>query len=627
MKKNKAPRHVPNAILKSILHPFNLIFLLPFIYNPFYGANPSETPKLSFFLIVLALLTAWHLYRTFGQKPLEFKIDKKLAILIALFLLSAIISTIFSFAPIESIFGFYMDAKGLIPLLCWTLFFLYAYTHFKENEYTSQSLILIEIIGLLCSAYAVYQKLTMDYSSIFGAGQLFAGRIYSFFSNPNDFGQYLIFPFFAALINLITNRQRQIRYLHIASLLLISAALLLSVNRASILAIIIGMIAYFFIKIKNRKAKIIGIIITAGSIIFGLVILLTSARSIFSRLLLWTDSLQLVFQKPLIGFGPSTFPSIIQPVLSPGIYSYEQMMALPNHPHNETLSLLLSQGFLGLVIATIFLSTILYYGFKKATADNHSLLHFALITTISTIVTAQFTYLQITQIAYLAISLAIICITIGSEKTSFNIKLNGTRYFIAPVIIFLTLFAAFKLTLTDNMLGKAMGKTFTDPPEATAIFEQLLNGYQPYSYPYDAYFTLLENQFFTDWELRTRAREHLKQYGAITNYNYQYYSYAGMIAYADGNKSLATQEFETAEHYAPASARVCADNMSAAQEAGDIASAQKAAKRCYGFLPDFIKSASPAQLQQSPSEEIRIFLKSNPVYYQIMATMGSPKSK
>ncbi len=611
---------------KISFHPFLLILLLPFAYNPIFGANPSEIPKTAFFLMFLAVMTIFSLFRDCGQKIGELRFNKKILIFTSLFVFSALVSTFFSVSPQESLFGQYFDIKGLLPLLTWILFFVYALMYSQESEDKRGLLFGIELIGLVCAAYAVSQRLTTDYSSVFGAGQLFGGRVYSFFSNPNDFGEYLIFPFFAALINLVRNRKNKIMYLHIASLALISIALLLSVNRGSILAIVVGLVVYFFLKTKDRKARMIGGLAVLGVIIFGLIVFLTSERSLLSRFVLWAGSLRLFLESPLIGFGPSSFPTVIQHVLSPEIYNYEQMLALPNHPHNETLSLLVSQGLLGVAVAGTFLFYILSNGIKKALKENDNVLHYAIITLVATLVTAQFTYLQITHIAYVIVSIALVCvISLKQEVSSFyrhTVRLNWVRLPLGLAIIFLMSYCSVQIAVTDHLLGKAMGMSFSSQHKSAKEFDQFLSANQPYAYPYEAYFTLLENSIFSDSSIRAPAHEKLRRYAKITNQNYRFHAYAGMLSYADGNPVLASKEFALAEKAAPNSALVCATLMSAAQSAGDMQKAKTAAKKCYGLLPDYIKNAAAEELSPEQLNTNDIFLKSNPVYYQILKLVG-----
>src|SRR5207245_2040087 len=82
-----------------------------------------------------------------------------------------------------------------------------------------------------------------------------------------------------------------------------------------------------------------------------------------ARLLLWRDSLRMALERPLLGYGPETFPTEF-----PRFQSAELARAFPDFyhesPHNVFLDALTSQGFPGLVI----LAGIAALGLYAATA-------------------------------------------------------------------------------------------------------------------------------------------------------------------------------------------------------------------------------------------------------------------
>ena len=598
--------------IKTGLSPFLLILLLPMIINPFSGANPSEIPKYGFFLFIVALVTVLAAFAKNSKQNRIFKTNNKVFILGILFIGSAAISTAFSIAPHESFFGNYMSLKGLIEIISWFFFFLLAQSYFQKNQNIGTLFYGIEIVGIICALYGLSQKFTTDFSGILGAGQVFAGRIYSFFSNPNDFGQFLIFPFFATLANIADkqNRRKKIMFLHAFSIIIISISLLLSANRASILAIICGLFIYVLLNIKKLFTKIIACFIFASGSAITILIFFMSTRSINSRIILWWSSLQMIFEKPLFGYGPETFYAAVQPFISPKIYIFEQFLALPNHPHNETLALYLSQGFLGLAIYISILIILIIAAlrtiYKKS--PNQRIVKYALATLLATVITVQFSYLQITHIAFLLVSAAII--VVNSLPLDLNIDLKIIKIPAIICVTFFTVWFGTKMVITDQLLGTAMGYSITNVSRANEEFSKTLSINNLFTYPFDAAITLLPDPALID----------LKRYGAITGYNYQYYSNAGILAYKSKQPEKALNNFNRAYALAPNSARVCSDQMSSAMTAGDFKNAKLAAAKCYNLLPDFIKTNT----NPSPGgNEIDIYLKSNPVYFEIMKVLNS----
>lgn len=611
---------------KTRRHPFLFFLLVPLIINPLSGANPSEIPKYAFFLLLLIIVAAYNLIKNTRPRENLIKGNRQITVLILLFILSAAVSTIFSISPHESFFGNYMSLKGLVEIITWAVFFFYALTYAREEDNRRDLLLGIEAVGIICALYGLMQKLTMDYTTIFSAGQMFAGRINSFFSNPNDFGQYLIFPFFATIANLADkkNRRKKIVYLHAFSIIIIAISTLLTANRASILAIICGLFIIVLLNIKKIITRIIVSVIFLGTVISAMAVFFISTRSIISRLILWSSALKMSFLKPFFGFGPETFHTAIQPFLQPEIYNQEQFLALPSHPHNEIIALYLNQGIFGLAVIIILFTIIIAAALTSIRQKKHQpgIQKYALATIIATAVTAQFSYLQITHILLFLISAAIIVST--SLPQNLSLKPGWLKY---PATFLLVIFCSWlgsKLIVSDHLLGTAMGHSISAPKTAQIEFETVFAVNDFFSYPYEAAFTLMQRDFFHNPDLRQTYLDRLERYGQITNYNYQYYSYLGMFDYAAGKKEQAIKAFSTAEELAPYASRVCSDFLSAAKDGGDIVNAKAAAQRCWELLPALIKQKDLKPLPPEVTEhDLEIYLKSNPVYFEIMGAMNS----
>jgi len=102
---------------------YSLIFLLPLFWLPFsFEAYEFNKQYLLFFLVSIAF-SAWLAKMVFVEKEIRFR-RTPLDIPVLLFLLTAIISAIFSVDKNSSLFGFYgRFSNGLIGLLCLGVFY------------------------------------------------------------------------------------------------------------------------------------------------------------------------------------------------------------------------------------------------------------------------------------------------------------------------------------------------------------------------------------------------------------------------------------------------------------------------------------------------------------------------
>ena len=111
-----------------------LVFLLPLFWLPFsFEVYEFNKLYLIFFFVLLSLL-AWIAKAIFVDKEIRIK-HTSLNVPIILFLLTAIVSTIFSVDPQSSLFGFYgRFSNGLAALLCFSLFYFLIINNVTESE-------------------------------------------------------------------------------------------------------------------------------------------------------------------------------------------------------------------------------------------------------------------------------------------------------------------------------------------------------------------------------------------------------------------------------------------------------------------------------------------------------------
>ncbi len=226
----------------------------------------------------------------------------------------------------------------------------------------------IAAITILLGAFAVFQYATgiaipHPWDAIIGR------RATGFFDFPNALSLFLT-PFgvlcFALFIR-ITNGCKRIYelrmdknvYLFLAATVFAVIGVVLAKSMGGVLALGIGMMTVLLMNIKTRKIGIILTLIGALSAgIFALSILNTELHpnnigdslinskkwSSMVRVIIWSESLNLAINNPILGTGLRSYPIAILP------YHKATWMEVFQQPHNLELMLWIETGLPGLIV-------------------------------------------------------------------------------------------------------------------------------------------------------------------------------------------------------------------------------------------------------------------------------------
>src|SRR5690606_21676061 len=185
------------------------------------------------------------------------------------------------------------------------------------------------------------------------------------FDNPAGFAASLSagFTFCLALIGKV----KRLNYIATIAMSVIGVGIILSQSRAGMITIFSILLIFFYIKFKHKLAKktiiyfITFILLSLFTIVF-----VFKRDSAIGRLLIWETTINMIVQKPALGWKNITFES--QYMLHQANYfkNHPNSPFIPladnvTHPFNELLSFLFQFGFVGL----IFLFIVLYMIFKE----------------------------------------------------------------------------------------------------------------------------------------------------------------------------------------------------------------------------------------------------------------------
>lgn len=380
---------------------FNLIvFLTPFIFT-WFNQELFEFNKMIFVYalsIILAFLTLARLILHWPQRQKPFWHWQSSDFLILIFLLSQIISTIFSIHPRTSWFGYYTRFNGgLLSTLTYIALFYIAKNNLNKKHWP----MLINsflLSSLLVSFYAIPEHFGHSLSCLIVTQKFdvacwvqdVQNRVFATFGQPNWLAAFLVMAIPLALnqwwltwlkVKKTTRHWWQIAYLSLV-LLADTIALLFTKSRSGFLALLIALSIQFLLillKQKQKKywlARLLPISIILLSIVFigdpftlkistlfkkpsttletstdqvsPLLIQEGGSKSSDIRRVVWRGALKVWQRYPVFGSGVETFA-----------YSYyldrpashnllSEWDFLYNKAHNELLNYLATTGAFGL---------------------------------------------------------------------------------------------------------------------------------------------------------------------------------------------------------------------------------------------------------------------------------------
>lgn len=401
--------------MKSFTKPIIFLFLTLIFFTPiiFTQSNSElfELPKMYFVYLITILIVTFHLVNVLQKKVPLFK-KTFLNIPLILFLISQIISTVYSIDPHTSLFGYYSRLNGgLLSLICYSSLYWILSVYINQN--VKKQIINFSLFSaFLISIYAIAEHFGIDKNMWVQDVQ---NRVFSTLGQPNWLAAYLciIIPF--SFYKLLESKT----LLHKSYFLLLTfsfyLALLFTKSKSGIIACLISLAIYFVIQFfKNKQSRKLLIINYSLLIILSLLInnpikdifissvktprmaslpstnnaesskiLITSSGNI--RKIVWTGAIDLWKKFPIFGTGVETFA-----------YSYywtrpiehnltSEWDFLYNKAHNEYINYLATTGLVGFTTYLILIFFILINCLKQI--KQNQLVPVILVSFISILIT------------------------------------------------------------------------------------------------------------------------------------------------------------------------------------------------------------------------------------------------
>jgi len=266
--------------------------------------------------------------------------------------------------------------QELLKLASYFLCFFVAQQVFASHEQRKLPSDFLALFGGLLASFAIVQKLQGN-RKIYWLRETSTSTFFGPYANKNHYAGLLemLLPF--ALFAAARTEDRGKRLLAAFASAVMVASVFLSGSRSGIAITLFEVAIFVVLATRIRRRSTPTLISRSLAIVFAVVLVLwlggdsllnqaavlrdpSSDASLIDRRLLTRDSLELVRQRPILGWGLGTFSTVYPQVAS----WYSDVLV--NAAHNDDLQLLVETGAVGFALMMIFLALGLRAGLRRS---------------------------------------------------------------------------------------------------------------------------------------------------------------------------------------------------------------------------------------------------------------------
>ncbi len=509
-------------------------------------------PKLAALrFVTLTILFLWG-YKIFSKD--EFSYHKSpLNILLLILGAISIITTIFSTVFYTSFYGAEGRFIGLFTMINLFLLPFFAFNFLREQKTVQSFMVVSFTTATILSIYGLLQFFGIFQES-FNWSQDPTVRVFGTIGQSNHFGAYIGMNILLGCGLYTWFKNKKLSGLYVMALLLQTIALLLSTSRGAVFAVIVTFLFFSIAALKHQKILkkwfkkyIFPLLLFLTTILIAVGLLWPSIGgkitniglinrtigtihfiqegNVPDRLSWWKSTLEMVENKPFLGFGLSTFRDVYNnyrrldyTVPGPGEV---QDLITPEAAHNEYLNIAATQGLIGLIS---FLA-LLYFIFKPSKHHNSEDFTLALSVKTALMVYLVQIFISFGVITTLTIFYLLVGISISLANPLAKIqKISLGKNIKYPAIIILMFFlciagyATFYEARAEYYYKQAtIADAQGDMKNIIVNFQNALND-KPHEYAYhQAYADILLKNILQS-SAKSEAKEQLLKL-AIINYN------------------------------------------------------------------------------------------------------------
>lgn len=325
---------------------FYSIWILPVLINPF-GSNPFALMRVSFLVLWLFLGTCFLVKDfVFDKKPISISKGYLCFLIVSVVLL--FINYFVSVTPGETLYGSEDRLQGVWTFLMYLYFFFLMIQNvdFVDDDFWKFGFGFYIIV----SVHAILQKFGwLRFSDVMY--NTYSQRVYGLVGHPNFLGQLLGPMLFVGGYLFDKEKVKKYKLLILMGILLIGLALFFTLNRATWLAVVLGVGVLILYKLNISKFwKVVVVCLGVLSFMSLVYFVSPSTRSLSTRFILWSTSYELIFDNLFFGSGLESFKSIYQHLASPSLMLYEPIYSVASRSHNFILDIMIELGLVGLAL-------------------------------------------------------------------------------------------------------------------------------------------------------------------------------------------------------------------------------------------------------------------------------------
>ncbi len=288
----------------------------------------------------------------------------------ALYMLYLFYNTIISLSPEVSFWGSYIRHGGLLTVLALVALLLVLVTRNINRKEETGILLSLVTGGVVAAVISIFQRILLlmqehlpkgSFADIAHNVQVMGDRVFGSMGHPNFLGQLLVAVILLSLIVLYRKPSKYVRVYLIAGIMVQVVALCFTWNRASFIALVVGLGLMYVLYAWYQKKRLHRI---GASVLLCTMVLMTSVylqgafsstqeRSLSSRAVLFPKVVELVQSNPWVGSGLDSFGYAFSPFIPIELYETENFSQLPDKAHNDILDTLVEQGVVGLSFIVI----------------------------------------------------------------------------------------------------------------------------------------------------------------------------------------------------------------------------------------------------------------------------------
>ncbi len=359
-----------------------IVFFVPIFFAAFLNNNDVfELNKIVLFKILILLLLLFSLFKL-ALPDDKYKIRRwlslsffyKYLLIPCLFLLSLLITVIFSRDPAISFYGLYSRYQGLDSYIFYFLFFILLLSNIKTIKQIRRIIIAAVLSSFLVSLYGLAQMAGFDFKD-WTEPAFITGRATSTLGQPNFLASYLLLVIPLTIYLIIRTSKFLIRFLWIIVFLFQILSLFFTYSRGGWIGLILGItltgLIYLWITkknvlsfLKNKKLIKFSLLILFLLVVYTTCLLCRSdffryrikssfdfkGGSVAARINFWQAGWQAFKKNPILGYGPETQGEVFVGYYKKDWAIHGNVNVYPNRAHNLFFDILLTSGLVGLIL-------------------------------------------------------------------------------------------------------------------------------------------------------------------------------------------------------------------------------------------------------------------------------------